>query len=346
MRKAYLYTLLTVAAWAIGPVGSKALLLARGPGPPLRPLQVAFWAIAAGWVCLLALLAARGRLARLRDFPGRGWAVLVAMGFFGWAGYAGSLNFALARLPLPEAVIVNYLHPVFTVIFQGAGFGVVIRLLSGWEKAPDRSASPRWWRVALGLVLCLAGVAVVATGGSLATLGRSLSPALRQAPALAGVLAALFAAFSWGVYSNLGRFVRVKEGREASGLADVQTFAAMTFGLVMLGGALSAGGQLVAPVGYRASLFFLNSGPAEVNAWLVIAAMGFVLYCSGFRLWLHALELGGLAGAPHKLPPLTYLTPVLSVALGWVVLRQPFTAGFWWGAALIATGNAVNLWRR
>lgn len=43
---------------------------------------------------------------------------------------------------------------------------------------------------------------------------------------------------------------------------------------------------------------------------------------------------------------MTYLSPVVAVALGWVLLRESFGPGFWEGAALIATGNAVNLWGR
>ena len=343
MKRAYLYLAAVLIGWSIGPVGAKALLRAHGAHPFPHPLQVSFWAISAGWLLLLLLLAARGRLARLRDFTARGWLMLAAMGFFGWAGYAFSLNFALSKLPLPDAVIINYLHPIFTVLFQGAAFGRAVRAVSRWEEMPEAPSRPPPSRLVIGVLLCLAGVVFVAAGGRLGTLlGGAGLPGQGSRP-VAGAVAALFAAFSWGVYSNLGRFVAVKPGRATAGAADIQTFAAMTFGLMMLAGALAATGLARTPAGYHTSLYFLRWGPAQVSAWAVAAGVGLFLYCGGFTLWLAALELGRAAGQAHKLPPLTYLTPILTVTNGWLVLHEPFGPGFWPGAALIAAGNLLIL---
>ncbi len=247
----------------------------------------------------------------------------------------GLLNAALARLPLADAIVINYLHPVFTVLFQGGAFSAGARAVSGWEEGGKQDRRPGWPRMALGLALCLAGVAMIATGGRLRALGELRSTA--------GALAALFAAIAWGVYSNLGRFVRAKPGRRTSDSADLQTFAAMTFGLLMLGAVLGLGGHLRGPSGYSTSLFLGPLGPARVSAWYVIGTMGAVLYCGGFTVWLLALAVGREAGEPHKLPALTYLTPVLSVALGWLLLHESFGPAFWQGAALIAAGNLVIL---
>jgi len=342
VKRAYLLMAVVIIGWSVGPVGAKALLHAAGAQPSPHPLQVSFWAISAGWVLMLALLAVRGRLARLGDFTARGWLVLIAMGFFGWAGYASSLNYALRSLPLPDAVIINYLHPVFTVLFQGAIFGRLARGLSGWEQAqPMGMSRPPWARLGMGMALSLAGVAFIASGGRLtALLGGTGLPGLGPQP-VAGALAALFAAISWGIYSNLGRFVSVKPGRQPSGAADVQTFAAMTLGLAMLAAALAAMGMLRSPAGYQTPLYFLHWGPATVSAWAVAAGMGLLLYGLGFTLWLAALELGRAAGQAHRLPPLTYLTPVLAVTNGWIVLHEGFGRGFWWGGLLIAAGNLL-----
>lgn len=330
MRRARLLTIAAAAGWATGPVGSTALLRAEGPGGAPQPLQVAFWAISAGWLLLLAVLIVRRRVARLAEVQGTGWGVLALMGFFGWAGYAGSLNYALAHLPLADAVLINYLHPVFTALFQGPAFSGLARTIFRWEAAAGRWPRPRPLQIALGMALCLLGVAVIATHGRLHELGRLGSAA--------GVAAALFAAVAWGVYSNLGRFVRMRSGREAEN-SDVQTFAAMTFGLLMLGAMLTLGGQLRWPGGYATWLFLGPIGPARVSAWYVVGAMGALLYCAGFTLWLLALAVGREAGQAHKLPSLTYLAPVLAVLLGWLVLRESFAPGFWQGAALIALGN-------
>lgn len=337
MRRAYLYTLLIVVCWGIGPPTNKALLLARGPGAQLSPLQVAFWAIVVGWVALLALMVARDRVRRFGDLAPRGWLVLAAMGFFGWSSYPVALNFAFVRMPLPDALLINYLHPVFVVVFQGTVFGAIVRPITGWEQRPDYQRRPAPARLALALGLCLLGVAIIATNGQLTSLA-----GIRSAW---GALAALYAAFAWGVYSNLGRFVPVRPGRDARGLSDVHAFLSMTFGLAMLAAILTLTHQVRSASGLSASFYLGPSGPVHLPAWWLIAVLGLGVYCGSYTLWLYALELGGRFGEAHKLPPLTYLAPAVAVTLGWLMLHEPFGPAFWTGAALIVAGNAANVWR-
>jgi drug/metabolite transporter (DMT)-like permease len=336
VRKAYAYTLLAVVFWSSGPVGSKAALVASGDGPPLSPVQVAFWAIGIGWLALLATLTVRGRLGRLRAVSGRGWAVLVAMGLFGWAGYPVAINYAYTRLPLPDALMISYLNPVFVVVFQGARFGRAVRLISGWEQRPEVAARRRPGRVVVGLLLCLLGVAVIATQGRLTGLGGSRS--------IAGALAAVFAGAAWGVYSNLGRFVSVRPGRDSRGLSDLHNLVAMAGGLAVMGVGLAVTGGLGLPSSYVTALYLGRWGPAQVGAWVPITVMATLNYALGYTLWLYALEAGGRVGEAHKLPALTYLVLVIAIALGWLILRESFGPAFWEGAALIAAGNVVNLW--
>ncbi|NIR03499.1 MAG: EamA family transporter, partial [Gemmatimonadales bacterium] len=227
MKQAYLFTALAVVFWTTGPVGSKAALMAEGGGARLTPLQVAFWAIALGWAALAALTVARGRWRRLRDVSWRGWLVLIGMGLFGWVGYPVGINLAYTMLPLPEALIISYLNPIFVVLLQGGLFGSAARLISGWEQEPEVERRFPVARLAIGLLLCLLGVAWIATGGRLSAVG--------PAPSLPGALAALFASFAWGVYSNLGRFVAARPGREASGLGDIHNLGAMFVGLLAMG---------------------------------------------------------------------------------------------------------------
>ncbi|MFB3881254.1 MAG: DMT family transporter [Armatimonadota bacterium] len=336
MRRAYLYTIIAVLVWTTGPVGAKAALLASRGGDHLTPMQVSFWPVALGWIGLGAVLVAQRRVKLLGAITARGWVVLVAMGLSGWVGYQVALNMAYVRLNLAEALIISYLNPVFVVLFQGRSFGAAARLLSGWEQPPEVEQRPAAGRLAVGLTLGLLGVAVIATGGRLGQIGMPRSAT--------GALLALLGAAAWGVYSNLGRFVRVRPGMPATGLSDVQNVAAMAIGLGAMAAAMASGGALRPPVGFSTDLYLGSLGPAHVSVWLPIVAMALLNYAVGYTLWLRALEDGHRLGQAHKLPPLTYGTLALAIAGGWLVLREPVSAGFWQGAALIAAGNVVTLW--
>ena len=338
MRKAYAYTLLTASIWGISLLLTKALLVASRGGMRLTPLQVAFYAMGPGWMSLLAVMAARRRLPLIRRILPRGWLVLIAMGFFGWAGYRVALNFAFVALPLPDAIIINYLHPVFVVLLQGPAFAALMGPLTGWSPPARATRPPSAARLALGLAVCLLGVVLIATQGRFSAISRVESAW--------GALAALFAAFSWGVYSNLDRFIPVKGGPDFRAvMPDVRSFLSMTFGMLMLAAVVLGAGELHSVSGYTTDLYLGSLGPMRVSAWALLTFLGVVVYCGSYTLWLSALEIGSRYGEAGKLPPLTYLTPVFGVILGWLVLHEPFGHGFWAGAALITAGNLVNLWR-
>ena len=336
MKRAYLYTIVAVIVWTTGPVGAKAALLASREGARLTSMQVAFWPIALGWVALMLVLIAQRRLGLLGAITARGWAVLAAMGLFGWVGYQVALNMAYTRLNLAEALIISYLNPIFVVLFQGRVFGAAARLISGWEQRPEVEQRPAAGRLAIGLTLGLLGVAVIATGGRLGEIGVPRSAT--------GAVLALCGAVAWGVYSNLGRFVRVRPGMEARGLSDVQNVAAMAVGLVVMAAVMAGGDALRPPIGFDTALYLGRFGPAYVSVWIPIIAMAALNYAVGYTLWLRALEDGHRLGQAHKLPPLTYGTLALAIAGGWLALREPVGTGFWQGAALIAAGNLVTLW--
>jgi len=352
MLRAYLYTLIAVLTWGASLAVNKAIVVAERAGARLTPMQVARWCIAIGWLSLLLVVLLRRRVGLLRQIHWRGALVLFAMGCFGWVGSVVLLNIAFARLPLPDAIVINYLHPVFTVAFQGATFSSIVRRISGWEQPVDRSRRPGPLLMGVGLALCLLGVAFIATEGNLSTLGAlasgtgSFRPSAVEGQPVTGALAALGAAVSWGIYSNLGRFVTIKRGRQATGLSDLHTLGAQTCGLAILIVVLQVTGQEALPNGYHTTMFFFGWGPAAVNAWPLIIGMGVVVYCLGFTMWLSAMELGARTGMAHRLPPLAYLSPVLGVAVGWLLLREGFGPGFWPGTVLIVLGNTVNLFGR
>ena len=178
-------------------------------------------------------------------------------------------------------------------------------------------------RIALGLGLCLGGVAVIATEGR--------ATALVEWRLSLGALAALIAVTAWAVYSNLGRFVAVRPGGDPSGLA-------------VMAALLGAAGHLAPPTGFVVMLHFASLGSAATNVWVIIATMAVLNYAVGYTCWLHALELGLREGEAHRLPPLSYLLMVTAIAGGWLLLHEPVRPIFWIGAAFIAAGNAVTLW--
>jgi len=239
VRRAYCYALLAVLCWTTGPVGSKAALSASSGAVRLSPLQVAFWAILLGWMRACCSTADRRPLATAGGDLASRLAHRHGMGLFGWLAYPVAINTAYTHLPLAEAMIVSNLNPVFTILLQGAGFGWVLRRISGWEQTAGTSGPSPVARLVLGLTLCLAGVAVLATEGR--------AGALAELHLSAGTLAALLAAVAWAVYSNLGRFVAVRPGGDPRHLSDVQNFGAMTVGLVVMGLLLGLAGGLTPP---------------------------------------------------------------------------------------------------
>ncbi len=154
------------------------------------------------------------------------------MGFFGWAGYTVALNYAFTHLPsagrhhhqLPPPPLRRHL-PGGCLQQRSSAASPATRPL------PTAAVDPVSPGCSLGFLLCLAGVATIATEGRLSAL-----LALRLSP---GALAALFAAFAWGIYSNLGRFVSLRPGRPPEPASDLHSFLAMTFGLLFMLGALA-----------------------------------------------------------------------------------------------------------
>jgi len=88
--------------------------------------------------------------------------------------------------------------------------------------------------------------------------------------------------------------------------------------------------------------------PTQVALWCIAVGWLALLIVLAARRRLGRLGesrslVGASAALAAALPPLAYLSPVLALAVGWVVLREGFGPGFWQGTMLIAAGNAVNL---
>ena len=192
MRSATLAGCGAIALW------STLGLLSRAASaiPPLQLTAMTF-AVSAGLG--LGVLAWRGQLSALRQ-P----AVVWAHGIFGLFGFHAFYFAALAWAPPAEANLINYLWPLFIVLFSAflPGMG-----LSRWHLAG----------VGCGLAGC-----VVLLGG-----GTGLS-----AGAVPGYLMALGSAVTWAVYSVLARRLA---GVPTSAVAGFCAATAVLAGLGHLG---------------------------------------------------------------------------------------------------------------
>lgn len=150
-----------LALWAF-----LALLARMAAGVP--PLQLTALAFAAGGVLALAVVAARGGLALLRQGP-LAW----AHGVGGLFGYHALYFAALALAPAVEANLLNYLWPLLIVLLSAPILGL-------------RLGARRLAGVALGFAGC-----VLLVGA-----GASFPPG-----AALGFLAAAGCALVWSVYS-------------------------------------------------------------------------------------------------------------------------------------------------
>ncbi|PZW46662.1 EamA domain-containing membrane protein RarD [Humitalea rosea] len=139
---------------------------------PLPPLQVTALAFAVGGSLGLAIVAARGKLARLRQ-PPLAW----AHGVGGLAGYHALYFAAIAWTPPVTANLLNYLWPLLIVLLAAPVLGMRL--------GPRRLA---------GTALGFLGCALLIGGGAAMPAGSG-----------AGLLCAVAAAVVWATYSVTSR---------------------------------------------------------------------------------------------------------------------------------------------
>ena len=168
------------------------------------------------------------------------------------------------------------------------------------------------WRRVFGLVLAMVGV-----------IWALFDPQSREAGSLLGDALALLAAFSWAGIALTVRLTRVSELSP-----EGQLFWQL---------AVSAVGLLIA-----APLFGeLLRGPDLLH----IAGLGFqaVFVASlGFLFWLHLMSIYPAS----DIAAFSFLSPVLSVGMGWLLLNEPVGANFIGAMCVVAVGIVLINRRR
>ncbi|MDE2199418.1 MAG: EamA family transporter [Rhodospirillales bacterium] len=139
----------------------------------MPPLQLAAMGFTVSAALGVGIVAARGRLAALRQRP-----LVWAHGVGGLFGYHALYFAALAWAPAAQANLLNYTWPLLTVLFAGLLLRMRLRPAHG-----------------LGVALALVGCAVLLSGSEGAV----------SAAAAPGYALALGAGVTWALYSVLAR---------------------------------------------------------------------------------------------------------------------------------------------
>lgn len=172
-QKSYFYIILVILSWASGPVVVK--LLTKN----FNSLQANFFVALFATFGLFLTILFQNRLSLLRGYSKKDFGTMARMGFLGCFLYPVFLFGAFWFAPAQEAFTINYLWPIFVVIFA-------IPILK--EKFSFRKV--------FGVLFGFVGVYVVISGGEI------LTPSFNY---LRGDILAGLAACSWGLFSVLGK---------------------------------------------------------------------------------------------------------------------------------------------
>jgi drug/metabolite transporter (DMT)-like permease len=237
---------------------------------------------------LYAFTRARGALRPER----RHWLACLAVGAFLLVGGNGSLSWAEQRVPSGLAALLVATVPLWMVILE-------------WGTGGARPT----WRVAAGLLLGFAGLAVLVGPADLLG-GRAVDPI--------GAAVLVGGSMAWAVGSVLSRRVALP--------GDPQLATGME---------MAAGGALLLLLGTAAGEWrdlHLASVPAD--AWLGLLYLTAVGSLVGFTAYVWLLRHVSIA----KVSTYAYVNPVVAVALGWAVLGEPIGPRVLLAAAVIVAG--------
>lgn len=258
----------------------------------MPPLTVAFGRVAIAAAVLVLALALRGvRLGR----HARRWRGLLLLGLLSNAVPFTLLAWGLARTESGTASIVNATTPLMVALLA-------------WAHGERPT-----WNAAAGIALGVLGVAVL------------VGPAALRGGSVAGNLACLGAAFSYGLSARvMGR------------LRDLPP-------LVLAAGQLVSSSLILAPLVLLVDRPWALPPPSAVG-WLALSGLGLISTALAYAIFFRLVASAGPANAVL----VTFLVPVTALVLGNRVLGEPITRDAVLGAAIIAAGLVLldGRWRR
>ena len=264
-------------------------------GNAFSPLQLTFLRFAIGGLFLAPFaIADRRRRVRAGGPPlTRGDLAYCAM--LGLVGIVVSMT--LFQLSVQHsnanlAAVLISVNPVFTMVFA--------HFVAG-ERFTARKA--------IVLVVCLAGLALVATPWKLAA-GNSAR----------GILCGLGASIAFGLYTSLSRRRIARIGGMATNALSFLLGAALELVVLLL---------LGEPV-------FAGIGPESIG---VLAYVSLVVTGFGYYSFMRAVEAAGASSASYAF----FIKPPVAMVLAWLVLGEAITWNIVLGIALIVAGFVWDL---
>jgi drug/metabolite transporter (DMT)-like permease len=264
--------------------------LLRGSVGPFTLTAARFTVAALIFALLLRRLPAAER--RL----GRTWPLLLGMGITGVFGFNSLLYSGLRTTTAANAALISGTGPLLIGLMSA----LILR-----ERFSRRQA--------LGALASLAGVAVIASGGS-----RSALLSLQLNP---GDLLVLAAITSWGVYSVMSRVAT----RTRSSLSATAHSTFLGLPLLLVAAAIEAGARPPAVT------------PATILAVVYIGIFPSVV---AYLSWNEGVRRVG----PAKATAFFNMLPVFGALFGVVLLNEPFGPPQIAGGALIIAGSLFAAW--
>lgn len=265
---AYLFVGLAILFWASAPVTGKLLL------STLNPFQLLFYALLFSLLFMLAIFFIQGKLSDLKDISKEKSGKRLLLGITGTLLYEIFYYGSLSLLRAQETLIINYLWPIFVVIFA--------RILLGEKFSPFDGIS---------FTLAFIGLFLSITQGKRGV----FSPA-----SIGGVLLALGAAMSYGIFSVLGK----KFHRDTA----VDIFYSFLFAWCIVAVYLGA---------------TKGFSPLSIQEVALLLFVGITNYALAYFCWIQAIKQGETA----TISLLIYLTPFVALVYIRFLLRE--TISLW-----------------
>lgn len=236
---------------------------------------------------------------------GRQLLLMIALGIFGVACVQWMYNMAITRLPLGFAVLLEYLAPVYVVLW--------VRFVQG---------IPVHRRVWPGIGLAIGGLALI---------GQIWGPSGNLDPL--GVLFAVLAGFSFAAYFLIGENLTTHETKAQSPLhVVVWSFGFGSIAMLLIQWPLES----LDALGNQASMLgvFESIHIASWVAMLWVTAIGTVL-----PFFLYLLALSYLPSSQATVTAM--LEPIVAVAVGWLWFNE--VLNIWQSLGVLAVLGGIVL---